>query len=367
MPATADFKWTAELPSDGIGGLAASQKIVIAGSRDISDAFDVWIALDILTGEERWRLVYPAPGRLDYGNSPRATPLIWGDIAFLFGAFGHLNAVSVHDGEILWSRDLASEYRTPRMEWGLVGSPVVVDDKVFVQVGGQDGCVVAIEAKSGQTVWTTPGGKAGHSSFVVMSPFGRTQLIGYDDSSAGGWDVVNGKRLWKLAPKLSGDFNVATPIPFGDRAVIFSSENNGSRIHAFESDGMLKLKAASHSSLISPDAHTPVVSKGRLYGVSSGLKCLDANDHLREIWYLDDDEFLGYGSLVVSDRRILIYSERGELVLIDDQGASGQIISRLKVTTDEVRTLAHPAFVGCSMFVRFGQKIARLDLDSDVE
>jgi len=367
LPERPDFQWVVEQSSEGIGGLAANKDRVIIGGRDITDAFDIWVALDVETGDERWRVVYPAPGRLDYGNSPRATPLICNDVVFLYGAFGHLNAVALQNGDILWSRDLANEFRTPRLEWGLVGSPILVDDKVIVQAGGQDACVVAIHAKSGETVWTSAGGKAGHSSFVLMAPFGRTQLVGYDVNSAGGWDVSNGKRLWKVVPKLSGDFNVATPIRFGDRTVIFSSENNGSRVYEFDSDGLLKQNAVGHSALINPDAHSPVLSGTRLYGVSNGLKCLDANDRLKELWCLEDDAFLGYASLVASERKLLVFSERAELMLVQDKGASAEILGKLKVTEEDVRTLSHPAFVGNSMFVRFGKSIARIDLSAEVQ
>ena len=86
LPETAEFDWSVALPSEGLGGLAVAQGCVIVSGRDARDQKDLWTCLEADTGDLRWSLTYPAPGRLDYGNSPRATPLISGERAWLLGS-----------------------------------------------------------------------------------------------------------------------------------------------------------------------------------------------------------------------------------------------------------------------------------------
>ena len=340
---------------------------MFVGSRDALDSNDVWQALDVETGEERWRLVYPATGRLDYGNSPRATPTVSDELVYFFGAFGHLHAVELETGIVLWVRDLASEFVTPRLEWGLAGSPLLIDDKLIVQPGGNDACLVALDSRTGETIWQSIGGKPSYSSLIFLEPFGHRQVVGYDVDSLGGWDLNDGRRLWRVKPKLAGDFNVPTPIPVGGDKVLLTSENNGTRLHVFDEEGKADPNPSQLSDSIVADSHTPVVSEGRLYGVSGGLKCLDVDKELSEVWTLQDEAFMGYASLVATGRTLLVLSDDSELILIEDEGSSAKIVSRLKLSESNDRSLSHPAIADRSLFVRLGKTIARLSLDPAIE
>lgn len=336
---------------------------MFVGSRDALDLHDIWQALDAKTGEERWRLVYPAHGRLDYGNSPRATPTVSDDIVYFFGAFGHLHAVEIETGIVLWMRDLASEFVIPRLEWGLVGSPLLIDDKLIVQPGGNVACIVALNSRTGETIWQSTGGKPSYSSLIFMESFGHRQVVGYDVDSLGGWDLNDGRRLWSVKPKLSGDFNVPTPIPVGGDKVLLTSENNGTRLHVFNPEGKAEPVPTYSSDSIISDSHTPVVSEGRIYGVSGGLKCLDVDKDLSEVWTLQDEAFMRYASLVAAGRKLLVLSDDSELLLIEDAGSSPRVLSRLKLSESNDRSLSHPAIADRSLFVRLGKTIARLNLE----
>ncbi len=66
-------------------------------SRDLIDRSDLFFCLDAATGQQMWKLQYPAlpppdaetrDGRLDFGNAPRATPLLCGDRVVTLGAMG---------------------------------------------------------------------------------------------------------------------------------------------------------------------------------------------------------------------------------------------------------------------------------------
>jgi len=94
------------LGSPGLGGVAATSDYVLVSERAINNTFDVFKCLKADSGEEVWALRYPATGELDYGSSPRTTPLIVGDLAFFYGAFGHLNCVELKTGTILWQMDV---------------------------------------------------------------------------------------------------------------------------------------------------------------------------------------------------------------------------------------------------------------------
>ncbi len=65
-----------------------------------------FVCLDPVSGGELWRLTYAAPGQLDYGNSPRATPLIADPVVYLLGAMGDLHCVDIDSGDVRWHKHL---------------------------------------------------------------------------------------------------------------------------------------------------------------------------------------------------------------------------------------------------------------------
>jgi len=58
------------------------------------------------------------PGKLDYGNSPRATPLIDKGKVYLLGAFGDLHCVNLADGSVVWKKNIVREYNAKLVAGG---------------------------------------------------------------------------------------------------------------------------------------------------------------------------------------------------------------------------------------------------------
>lgn len=349
------------LPSDGLGGLAVAQGCVIVGGRDALDQKDLWTCLDAVTGKPMWHLTYPAAGRLDYGNSPRATPLIVGQNVWLLGAFGHLHCVRLKDGQREWDLNLSTRFQMPRLTWGLAGSPLMADGRLIVQPGGSDASLVALNRLTGDVIWSAMGLAPGHASFVSATINGELQLVGYDKSSLGGWDAATGERKWTLLPRESGDFNVPSPIIY-ESGFVLVSENNGARVYVPRHDGESGFEISQENKVLSPDSHSPVISGDRLIGIDNGLHCLSLTDHLKSVWRLKDRAFRNYGSLIANGERVLALTFKEELILIDPHHAEPVILSRLRLSEDGSDCWSHPALAHRALFVRLGRTICRLNI-----
>ena len=233
LPKDLKFLWRKSLRERGLGGVAATRKCVIVSDRELRDRADAFRCLDAESGNEIWNLVAPAIGKLDFGNSPRATPLIEGDLVYLAGAFGQIHCVKVGSGEIVWERDLAADFPCQaELPWGMCGSPLMVDGKLILNPGAKDASLVVLDAKTGQTIWKSPGAAPSYGSFIAGRFGGRNQIVGHDADSLGGWDVASGKRLWRLVPAVPKEFGVPTPVAVG-QSLLVSTENNGTRIYRF--------------------------------------------------------------------------------------------------------------------------------------
>lgn len=332
--------------------------------RDPGDTLDIFRCLDAATGEERWSVRGVARGELDYGNSARATPLVQGDFVYLLNAFGRLQCVRLAGGEVVWKKDLLSAFggKDPDNHWGTASSPLIVDDKLIVNPGGPEASIVALNPETGEVLWKTPGDKAAFSSFVVATLGGVRQLVGYDKHALLGLDVATGKQLWRLKPPRPHDFNVPTPLVAGER-IIVSTENNGTRQYRFGSNGQIVPEPMATNEDLAPDTHTPVILGGRLFGVWSGLYCLDLSDGLKTVWRADDKAYNEYAAIVGSKDRALVVSRHGELLLIDATADQYRLVSRLTVFADDPGVLSHPALVGKRLYLRGSDEIVCVDLE----
>ena len=334
---------------------------MLFSDRGLNDTIDEWKCVSAVTGKEIWSHSYPCKGNLDYGNSPRATPLIEGDHVYVFGAFGHLACLKLKSGESVWELNLRDEYEPiDDPKWGACSSPLIADGKLIVNPGAKSASLIALDPKTGKELWKTSGKAAGYGSLIVGIFGGIRQLVGHDAESLGGWDLSNGKRLWTVKPPIAHDFNVPTPIHFGGQLLV-TTENNGTRLFQFQADGIIDPKPIAIDKKLTPDTHTPVVVGNRLFGVWRRLYCLDVSESLKRVWESDDAAFTKYTALVASETRVLAVTLDAEFILFDATADEFKELGRLKALTGEKGLFSHPAFVGNRVYVRGSSTLSCFD------
>src|SRR5205085_1807124 len=95
LPASPKFVWKKGTMPGGLAGLSVSDGKLILAERDFAEEHDVYRCLNAATGELVWGIEFSARGKLDYGQSPRATPLMHHGRAYLLGAFGGLRCLNL--------------------------------------------------------------------------------------------------------------------------------------------------------------------------------------------------------------------------------------------------------------------------------
>ena len=372
LPEAVERVWSRPLSRSGLGGIAATHYYVVIGDRDDEDRQDVFRCFDANTGRPLWTVAYDAPGELDYGNSPRATPLLENDRVHLFGAMGDLHCVTLATGRVLWKRNLVVDFGVPKgalSAWGYCSSPLVADGRLIVNPGAPDASLVALDPATGAEVWRCPGKPAGHASFVAADVSGVSQVIGYDNATLGGWDPLTGKRLWSLAPEVTGDFNVPTPVIVKDAVprLLVATEMNGTRLHAFRADSTIDPKPLGQRREPAPDMATPVMHGRRMFCAQETLFALECTSRgLAEAGAPQSGPFATYAAAVAGPASVLVIGNSGQLVMHD------VVPGRREPTTlaafedasgeNNNPVFSHPAFVGTRMFIRGDNELICVEL-----
>jgi outer membrane protein assembly factor BamB len=351
------------MPSKGLGGVAATTKYVLVSGRELMDTADSWMCHDAETGKELWKVIIPAAAEreLDYGNTPRATPLIVGKQVILSGAFGQVQCVDLATGDTIWDKDLKEDFAANDVrKWGMCSSPLLADDKLILNPGGKDASLVALDPKTGKVLWKSPGKPASYGNFIFANLGGKKQLVGFDADSLGGWDVADGKRLWRLEGERKAEFHVPTPMVVGEKLLV-AWENNGTKRFRFGKEGRIEEKPEAHYAKLAPDTHTPVVTAGRVFGAWNGLHCLKL-ENLESVWLRRDAVFQKYLALVASEERVLAITFSGELILFDAKSDSSKEVNRLKIIDDADAIYAHPAIIGTRIYLRGENELLCVEL-----
>lgn len=297
------------------------------GSNDYAAAYDA------ATGRQLWKVPLGPKFISDQGNGPRSTPTVDGDLVYALTATGRLAALRAADGKKVWEHDLRAKFGADPPQWGVSTAPLVEGNLLLLDAGGSDGkSLVALDKKTGKTVWTAQSEIAGYAAPIAITVGGVRQVVFFTGRAVLSVSPKDGRLFWRVPWKTDWDVNAATPIfvppdkvyissGYGTGAALFKIEVRDNRVHAEEVWRSRGMKNQFSSS---------VLYNGHIYGFdNSVLKCIEAATG-KEKW---KESGFGHGSLILADGHLVVLSERGKLLLVEatpagyQEKGSGQILS----------------------------------------
>ncbi|MCI0681590.1 MAG: PQQ-like beta-propeller repeat protein [Gemmataceae bacterium] len=289
------------------------------------------------TGKPVWKSDYPTKFEDDFGkgDGPRATPVIAGGSVVTFGADGWLHAFELESGKKLWGRNVVAEYRVPPGFFGVGSSPMVVGDRVLVNVGGKDAGIVAFGLDSGKELWRATGDGASYSSPTTATVGGVTHAVFFTRQGVVLLDPTTGdvrfQTRWRA--RIEASVNAATPLILGDTAFFSTSYDTGALLIKLKKDGAEKLWDS--DAVMTNHYNTSIHRDGHLYGfhgrqeAGASFRCVELNTH-KVCW---DRPRFGCGSMILAGDRIIVLTESGELLLVEATPQAYRELARAQVLT----------------------------------
>lgn len=367
-------KWPAGGPKEvwrikggiGMSGLAVSRGRLMTLVQ--KDGQQWLIARQAATGEPIWETPLAAEYKNEMGNGPRATPTIAGDRVLVYTGEGILAAVNFSDGKALWSHNLPEELKGQPADYGMACSPLVVGERVIVQVGAPQAAVVAYDIPSGKLAWKAGNDPAGYSSPALLEVAGQQHVVALTGGSVLGLAPAKGTVLWRHPYETDFACNIATPMAVNGHVFVSAGENHGSALLApkaqgdtFEVEEVWTSQGA--GSVLRNEWQTSVLLDGYLYGFdnvgSAGpvthLTCIEAATGKRAWQQLR----FGKGNLIAADGKLFISTMKGELVVVR---ANSQKFEELGRSVVIGTTRQAPALAGGLLYLRDDKEIVCLDV-----
>ena len=352
------------------GGVGMSG-IAVQGDRLVtmwnSTRGQVVAALRTSDGKQLWATSVAANYKNGQGDGPRATPTIVGDRVFSYSGQGVLSCLTLDDGDIVWSSDLADQFSIKPAEYGLSSSPLAVGDVVIVTLGGNL-TIVALNQKTGDVQWTSGSGAPGYSSPALLQVASQQQVVAFTASGVTALDPKSGDKLWSYPFKTPYDCNTASAISIDGSVFVSAGENHGCVLLGVQRQGgSFQVKPVWESvnvkSVMRNEWQTSVLIDGYLYGFdnvgSAGptthLTCIEASTgdvQWRETRY-------GKGNLVAANGCLWITMMSGELIQVRANPEEYQELGRKKLFGKTRQCLALSDGRG---YIRDNKEIISIDL-----
>ncbi len=379
--------WRFPISSGYSGPTVANGRVFVTDRLETPEQVERIHCVESATGQLLWSHQYVCPYTISYPAGPRASVAVVDGLAYALGSMGDLHAVYVEDGRIAWHRELLKDFAIEMPIWGISASPLVVDELVIVQVGGTPGaCIVAMDAKTGQTKWTALAEKAQYSAPVLIEQAGQRIVVVWTGESVSGLELQSGRVAWSIPfPVSRMPIGVATPVVSGNR-IFLTSFYDGSMMLEFDPATLTAKKLwhvlgpdEQHTEALHSIISTPIFEDGFIYGVDSygELRCLDASDG-RRIWENKTATPPNRWStihFVRHAKETWMLNEAGEMLIAELTPQGYREISRaefLKPTQAQLSRRggkgvcwSHPAFAERRVFARNDEELICANLAAD--
>ena len=327
---------------------AGYSTVAVTGGRVYTMGGSSVLCLNADTGE----IVWTAGGGADSARRGRrsshtqGTPTVDDGLVYALGMDGKLVCLKADSGSPVWSKSLPSEFRVRWGGWGPAGTPLVLDDKLIMDVGR----LLVFDKKTGALIRQAGADKSGYSSSVAFPFGGETCLTAFGASGLAIYRLSDGKELGSHPWKTAHDVNATTPIISADRIFISTGYGRGCTLLKLSAGGLTKIwenrSMANH-------AQSCVLYEGHIYGVHGqqgsrgSLKCLDF-DSGRTKW--EQTGLSVGGGLMIADGKIIALVDGGELLIAEAVPTGYKQLARARVARGKCWTV--PVLAGGRIYCR---------------
>jgi outer membrane protein assembly factor BamB len=352
--------WEFDQCGDGYSGVAIAQGMIFTAG-DFDDA-EMLVTLD-MDGKLLWK---SPNGKAWHGASPgsRTTPTYSDGVLYHMNPTGRLAAYDARSGRENWAVDLNARFDSRYGVWGLAENVIVDGDRVLCMPGGPKGRVVALDKRSGETVWTNTEIQytAAYCSPLVVTYRGVRQLITMTQKSVAGVDVQTGKLVWSAPFVPKSPQNALTPVFQDGYVFVACGHSSGGTVLKVDPDSRSAASVWYRKDL--DNCHGgAILFDGKLFGCG----CRAGGKNFYCVDFLTGktvklDKTLGKAGISCADGMLYCLNHQGKMSLLAITPDGFDVVSQFDLGKRPENTyLAHPVICGGRLYVRCEQRLLAYD------
>lgn len=321
--------WKAEL-GKGLASFAVVGDRVFTAGNDGAD-HDTVFCLDLETGRPVWKHTFEVSTKAHEMSivpfGPATTPAVADGRVHVISREGDLLCLDAKRGAVMWQKSFLKDFGGKRPVYGWSTSPAVHDGRLYLDVGGEKGSNVCLDAVTGETIWQTGSGEAGYATPFVSGKL----LVLFKGEALELRAVADGKLLARHAAETRDFCNCATPVRSGDVFFISHTGGVGSRALAWDDLALTELWTERDLGLLFQSG-VPVQNHLLAFNdAKRGVNDLRLIDLATGLSRWETAEIDKGSATVADDGHTLILTNKGELVLAKLLPDRVDILSRVQV------------------------------------
>jgi len=276
---------------------------------------------------------------------------------YIYNCFGQLFCLDEATLNIVWQKDLLNDFDGRNLDKGVTESPLIVGDKIFMTPGGKEYNMVALNKKTGELIWSSPG-------YGTLSSYCSPLFIG--DQSVPmvitsifhrivAWNADTGEILWSHPQASKRNIYANTPI-YSNGMIFSTSGYTGGSIMLRLKDGGKAVEQVWKNNV---DNLTGGAVKAGDYVYTSGHQsargwfCIDWNTGAI-INQIKDNSAI---AIIYADGMLYCYSDKGDMALVNPDPERFGIVCKFPVTLGTGQHWAHPVIHRGVLYIRHGDAL----------
>ncbi len=328
-------------------------------------------ALDI-DGKPKWEKTFGAAWT---GDSPesRTTPTVNDGLVYVISGIGEVAAFDAKTSDEKWTVKGYEIFEAEYGGWGIAESPLVLDDKVIFTPGGKKASIVALNEKTGETVWTSEsiGETSTYCSPILIEHAGRRMIIQRFTNSVIAVDPENGKILWRFNqnPILEArgvepsGININMPLYKDGILCISSGYDIGTYALKIADDNASVTKIWDDAGSLDCHHGAIVLVNGLVFGSTYKNFWACEDFQTGELKYREN--WVSKGSIACAGGLLYCHAERdGTVALVKPAPEAFTVISQFDPGTDRKQGpfWAHPVIANGRLYIRHGRFLKVYDI-----
>ncbi len=353
--------WKFSPCGDGYSGVTIARGMIFTAG-DFGET-EMLVTLD-MDGKLLWK---SPNGPAWEGASPgsRTMPTYDDGSLYHMNPNGRLAAFEARSGKEIWAVDLNRRFDARYGVWGMAENVIVDGDKVLCMPGGPKGRVVALDKRTGNTVWanTEIQDTAAYCSPVVVTHRGVRQLITMTQKLVLGIDVQSGKLIWSAPFVPKSPQNALTPVFHDGYVFVACGHSSGGTVLKIDPDSRSAATVWYRKDLDNCHGGAVLVD-GKLFGCGcrqggKNFYCVDfLTGQTRKL-----DKTLGKVGISCADGMLYCLNHRGLMSLLAITPESFEIVSQFDLGKRPDNTyLAHPVVCGGRLYLRCERELLVYDI-----
>lgn len=370
--------------TDGLGR-GYSAPIIAAGrihlTGDVDDRLEIH-TLD-LGGRRLWTAINGRSWKTPYPGA-RASCAYRDARLYHLNAHGRVACFDAATGAELWAVELFERFGGANITWALSECVLVDGSNVIVTPGGTTALMAALDARTGETRWTTeplrlgpspspahqraaePADEADRASYaspILFTMGGRRHLVGCSLRHVFGVDADTGLLLWTRPLRTRFSVIAATPVLVDDAVFVTAPDTDDAGLYRIRNRpggvDVEKLWSTPFDTCHGGHVRVGDALYGAWYRRGKGWACLDVRTGAVR-YQLND---LAKGSILYADGRLYCLSEEGEMALLKPTLTGFEYAGRFPLVADRKSDVwTHPVILDRRLYLRYHDTLFCYDI-----